>query len=81
MFHSLYIGQDSKVNIDMDDDCVTDLNEILRSANRGSDIDMDKSLGNVEKSELFFFRHLGPEMEAKSPAKKFKDLRTMRPRL
>ena len=42
---------------------------------------MDKSLGNAEKSELLFLHHLGPEIEAMSPAKKFKDLRTMRPRL
>lgn len=49
MFKSIYMAQHSKASIDLEDDCPTDLNDILK-AQRASDIDLDTSHGNINKS-------------------------------
>ena len=49
MFKSMYRMQHSKASIDLEDDCPTDLNDIMK-AQRASDIDLDKSEGNINVS-------------------------------
>lgn len=46
MFKSLYKIQNSQRSIDMEDDCVTDLNDILK----GQQTDLDQSLSKINKS-------------------------------